>query len=165
LPILATIILLAIALLAFPAGASAKFTCEDRGARPRGLDLRGLPATPVAGRAYALSVTLRTPDAANASPYLGAEPCDGRPEGMPGAGGWFLPVPSEIDLYVLSLRFPHPGSWALSFMDLDGTFYDLGLRRVGAVGARAPVAVGAGLGLAAAVERLLSAFRAAAQRP
>ena len=64
-----------------------------------------------------------------------------------------------------SLRFPHSGSWALSFMDLDGTFYDLGLRRVGAVGARAPVAVGAGLGLAAAVERLLSAFRAAAQRP
>jgi hypothetical protein len=119
---------LAALLLAFPPAAGAKFTCEERGRPPEGFVLRGLPAKPVAGRAYSLSVVLRTPDAANPAPYLGAERCGRRPPA--GAGGWFTPAHGHA--YVLSLRFPSSGRWALSFMDLDGTFYDAGVHRVAA---------------------------------
>jgi hypothetical protein len=124
---------IAVAVLAFPAGTSAKFTCEQRGARPDGIVIRGLPAEPIAGRTYELTVTLPTAGAVNASPYLGAQYCgDRRPRGrLAGAGGRFQRVESgEPGLFALRLRIPEPGRWALSFMDLGGTFHDFGLRAV-----------------------------------
>jgi hypothetical protein len=36
----------------------------------------------------------------------------------------------EPRLYTLRLRFPEPAPWAVSFMDLTGSFHDLGLRTV-----------------------------------
>jgi hypothetical protein len=142
-PFLAAILLVA-ALLAFPITAEAKFTCRDRGDRPQGFVLRGLPAVPVAVRAYPLTATLlRHRRGVNPTPHLGAQRC-GR--GSPAsAGGGFRHV--HGDSYVLSLRFPEPGRWALSFMNRDGTFYDVGVRRV--------AAAGPGLWLAAPVKRLL----------
>jgi hypothetical protein len=153
--ILAAILMLAGALLAFPAAAGAKFTCEERGQRPQGFVLRGLPAAPVAERAYPLTVTLlRRRNGVNPTPYLGAERCGAG--GLGGAGGWFRRAAG--DRYVLSLSFSGPGRWALSFMDRGGTFYDLGVRRVEAPG-RAHW-------FATPVERVLGPCRAAAdQRP
>jgi hypothetical protein len=154
-PFLAAI-LLAAALLAFPITAEAKFTCEDRGNRPKGFVLRGLPAAPDAERSYPLTASLlQQRHGTNPTPYIGAEPCDGRTEGMPGAGGWFRRA--GADRYVVSLRFPDPGRWALSFMDRGGNFYDLGVRRV--------AAAGPGLWLSAPLRRLLRDVRAAGQRP
>jgi hypothetical protein len=127
-----SVLAIAVALLVLPAGAAAKFTCEARGAPPDGTVLHGLPAKPIAGQTYALSVTLPA-DGVNSAPYLGAEYCgDPRGRGRPaGAGGWFRRVRgTQRDVYTLSLRIPKPGRWALSFMDLDGTFHDLGLRSV-----------------------------------
>lgn len=153
-PILAAILMLGATVLAFPAAASAKFTCEERGKRPHGFVLRGLPAAPVAGTAYPLTVTLlRQRHGVNPTPYLGAERCGGG--GVGGAGGWFRHA--HGDRYVLSLRFSDPGRWALSFMDRGGAFYDLGVRRVQAARTRHWFTV--------PVERLLGALRAAAQRP
>jgi hypothetical protein len=154
-PILAAILMLAGALMAFPAAAGAKFTCADRGSPPRGFVLRGLPAAPVAERVYPLTVTLlRRRHGVNPTPYLGAERC--RAGGVGGAGGWFRPA--KGNRYELSLRFSDPGRWALSFMDRGGTFYDVGLRRVRARRT--------GHWFAGPVERLLGVFPAAArQRP
>jgi hypothetical protein len=153
-PLLAAILVLAATLLGFPAAARAKFTCEERGKQPQGFVLRGLPAAPVAERAYPLTVTLlRQRHGVNPTPYLGAERCGGR--GVGGAGGWFRRV--RGDRYALSLRFSESGSWALSFMDRGGAFYDVGLQRVQARHAEH--------WFADPVERVLRAFRAGAQRP
>jgi hypothetical protein len=125
-------LLLAGLLLALPAATGAKFPCEGGGKHPRGFTLRGLPDNPVPGRSYELSVMLEERQGVNRSPYLGAEYCGDKPSRgvLAGAGGWF--EHAEGGAYVLSLRFPEPGRWAVSFMDLDGTFYDLGVRRVAA---------------------------------
>jgi hypothetical protein len=150
---LAAIVLLAIAALTWPVAADAKITCEGGGKRPQGFVLHGLPAAPVAKRSYPLTVSLlRQGHGVNPSPYLGAEPCDGRAEGMPGAGDWFRPAGDGR--YVLSLSFPRAGPWRVAFMDLNGTFYDLGMRRVRPAGS--------GLWFGALVQRLVSIL---AQRP
>jgi hypothetical protein len=113
--------------------AAAKFSCDDRGRQPEGIAVRGLPANPVAERDYTLAVTLRTGYGANPSPYLGAQHCGDaiEPEDAPGFGGQLKRVGANGSrVFTLDLRFPEPGPWALSFMDLDGTFYDFGLRQV-----------------------------------
>jgi hypothetical protein len=127
--------LLASALLALvlPSGARAKFTCEERGRPPDGIALHGLPASPIAGRSYQLVVTLARSDGVNPRPYLGAQHCGNASERetAPGVNGRFWPVGGQGSrMFALDLRFPRPGAWALSFMDLDGSFYDFGLRPV-----------------------------------
>ena len=116
-----------------PSSAMAKFTCDARGRPPEGIALRGLPASPLAGRSYRIVVTLPRSTGVNARPYLGAQHC-GRGSGgepAPGIDGWFRPVGAQGSrVFTLDVRFPRPGPWALSFMDLDGSFYDFGLRQV-----------------------------------
>jgi len=124
------------AALLLPAAAGAKFTCQERGARPQGIALRGLPATPIARRTYTLTVVLPTAHATNPSPYLGTAYCGDaiKPEQAGATGGSFRRVGGhqggDISVFSLDVRFPHPGPWALSLMDLDGSFYDFGLRPV-----------------------------------
>ena len=127
--------LLASALVAgvLPSSAGAKFTCEQRGLQPVGAALRGLPASPIAGRSYRIVVTLPTSTGVNPRPYLGAQHCEraGGREPAPAIDGRFRRVGGQGSrVFALNLRFPRPGPWALSFMDLDGSFYDLGLRQV-----------------------------------
>ena len=127
--------LLASALVAgvLPSSAGAKFTCEQRGLQPMGVALRGLPASPIAGRSYRIVVTLPTSTGVNPRPYLGAQHCEraGGREPAPSIDGRFRPVGGQGSrVFALDLRFPLPGPWALSFMDLDGSFYDFGLRQV-----------------------------------
>lgn len=122
----------AIALL-LPAVAGAKFTCQDRGAPLQGIVLRGLPAQPVARHTYTLTVTRPPLHNANPTPYLGTTYC-GNPTrhktGEPTAG-WFQHIRGNPrGVYSLDVRFPHPGPWAVSYMDLDGTFHDAGLHQV-----------------------------------
>lgn len=143
-PLLIAALASAAAALLLPDAAGAKFTCQDRGARPQGIALRGLPATPIARRTYTLTVVLPTVHAANPSPYLGTAYCGEaiKPEQAVATGaqqavatgGWFRRVAGHqggnASAFSLDIRFPHPGPWALSLMDLDGSFYDFGLRSV-----------------------------------
>jgi hypothetical protein len=120
--------------------ALAKFTCDERGQPPDTIALRGLPASPIAGRSYPLLVTLPTGYGANPAPYLGGQYCGtaGERATVPGLNGSVRRVGGNGSrVFALELRFPRPGPWALSFMDLDGTFYDFGLRRVKARAAAA----------------------------
>jgi hypothetical protein len=126
LPLLA----LVLAALVLPAAAQAKVTCEQP-TRPETAPLRGLPDHPIAGRVYQL--TARLPDrGVNPVPHLGAEYCGpGVPrEATAGAGGWFTRVPGSGGGYLLRLRFPSAGPWAVSFMDRHGRFHELGFRSV-----------------------------------
>lgn len=119
--------------VAAPAPAGAKFTCQQRGARPDGIELRGLPAQPIARRTYNLTVTRPTVEGGNATPYLGIGYC-GKPilqQAPEPTGGWFRPARGKSrGAFTVELRFAHPGRWAVSFMDLDGTFHDFGLLRI-----------------------------------
>jgi hypothetical protein len=129
-------VLATVVALLLPPDAGAKFTCQERGAPLEGIVLRGLPARPIAARTYTLTVTSRTVPAVNPSPYLGAAYCGGATEAAHAgsAGGSFRRLRGpRRDVFSLELRFPRPGLWALSFMDLDGSFHDLGLRRVRAL--------------------------------
>jgi hypothetical protein len=120
----------AVAALLSRAIAEAKIGCESRGISRDGIALRGLPPRPVVGCTYSLTVAL--PDSGvNAVPYLGAESCGELiGEAVAGASAWFRKASSQPSTFVMHLRFSHPGPWAVSFMDLDGTFHDLGLHRV-----------------------------------
>jgi LPXTG-motif cell wall-anchored protein len=123
----------AVSAVLLPGDALAKFTCEERGRRPERIAARGLPASPIAGRSYRLVVTLPRSSSANPRPYLGAQFCGEASERAtaPGIDGWFRRVGGDGSrVFALDVRFPQPGRWALSFMDLDGSFYDFGLRRV-----------------------------------
>jgi hypothetical protein len=126
------ILLLAVALvaLALPAAAQAKITCEQPRTPARDVPLDGLPDAPVAGRTYDVTATLVPDEGVNPVPHLGAEHCGGGVphEATAGAGGWFRPRGGGV--YVLELRFSHPGPWAVSFMDRHGRFHELGLRTV-----------------------------------
>jgi hypothetical protein len=127
LPLLA----LVLAALLLPAAAEAKVTCEQPTRPKPGAPLRGLPDHPIAGRVYQL--TARLPDrGVNPVPHLGAEYCgrDVPRESKAGAGGWFRRVPGSGGGYLLRLRFPSAGPWAVSFMDRHGRFHELGIRSV-----------------------------------
>jgi hypothetical protein len=116
-----------------PGSADAKFTCEDRGLEPEGIVLRGLPASPIAGRSYTLTVTLLDGYGPNSGPNLGAQYCGEsvEPKNAPGIDAWFRRVGGAgSPVFSADVRFPRPGPWALSVMDLDGYFYDFGLRDV-----------------------------------
>src|SRR5918996_2701314 len=135
--------LLASALVAgvLPSSAGAKFTCEQRGVQGMGVAVRGLPASRIAGRSYRIVVPLPTSTGVTPRPYLGAQHCEraGGREPAPAIDGRFRRVGGQGSrVFALNLRFPRPGPWALSLMDLDGSFYDLGLRQVrwSATGAR-----------------------------
>jgi hypothetical protein len=150
----------AVAVLLLPADVGAKFTCEERGARPGGIALRGLPASPTARRNYSLLVTLPRSHGANPRPHLGAQYCGkaSEPETARGIDGWFRQVGGDGSrVFALDLRFPQPGPWALSFMDLDGSFYDFGLRHVrSSAAATSAVPATAGAGGSAATTWLIS---------
>jgi hypothetical protein len=133
---------------ALPSDARAKFTCEERGQEPNGIELRGLPSSPIAGRSYTLTVTLADAQGPNPSPYLGGQYCGEAidPERAPGIDGRFRRAGGDASgVFKLNLRFSRPGPWALSFMGLDGSFYDFGLREVRPSGpaVRAALASGA----------------------
>jgi hypothetical protein len=121
------LVAIAVALLALPAAAEAKITCAEPRTPAPNLPLRGLPDHPVADRTYRITATLRADVGVNAVPYLGAEYCgdDVPRESRAGAGGWFRDEGAGV--YVVELRFPTPGPWAVSFMDKHGHFHELDL--------------------------------------
>jgi hypothetical protein len=127
-----------LAALVLPAAAQAKVTCEEPRRAGRDVPLRGLPAAPEVDRVYRLTATLQDGEGVNPAPHLAAEYCGGGAahEATAGAGGWFSARGNGR--YVLDLRFTHPGPWAVSFMDRDGVFHDLGIRRVGPTERLAP---------------------------
>ena len=61
----------------FTEAAEAKFSCQERGSASEAIVLAGLPARPVAGRTYRLTVTLPDPGP-NPTAYLGAQYCGDR---------------------------------------------------------------------------------------
>jgi hypothetical protein len=125
------LVALLVAVLALPAAAQAKVTCTPPAGREPGAPLHGLPDHPIADRTYRLTATL--PDrGVNPVPHLGAEYCghDRTPESVAGAGGWFRRVPGAGGSFALELRFPSAGPWAVSFMDRDGRFHELGILTV-----------------------------------
>jgi hypothetical protein len=124
LPLLAFVL----AALMLPAAAEAKITCaEPLRPEPDPPFLSGVPDDPVAGKTYRITIRLRADVGVNAVPYLGAEYCgDGVPrDSMSGAGGWFRQ--RGADVYIVDLRFPSPGPWAVSYMDKHGWFHELDL--------------------------------------
>jgi hypothetical protein len=95
-----------------------------------------LPTQPVVGRTYRLAVALPN-SGPNPTPYLAAQYCGEHAEGVvAGADGSFREAARLPGTFVKELRFSRPGRWALSFMDLDGTFHDFEVRRVAASTAR-----------------------------
>lgn len=133
--LIATLAAAAGALLLTP-GAEAKFTCQERGSSPAGIALAGLPVRPVVGHTYRIMVALPG-EGANPTPYLGAQYCgEGGEKAVTGGDGWFRRVAAHPGTFFTDLRFPRPGRWGLSFMDLDGTSHDFGIRRVAARGIR-----------------------------
>jgi hypothetical protein len=132
--LIATLAALAGALL-LTVDAEAKFTCQERGTSPDGIALAGLPARPVVGHTYRITVALPG-HGPNPTPYLGAQYCgEGGERAAAGEDGWFRRA-AQPGTFFTHLRFSRPGHWALSFMDLDGTFHDFGIRRAAARGTR-----------------------------
>jgi hypothetical protein len=121
------VVAIAMVLLALPAAAEAKITCAEPRTPSLDLPLHGVPDDPVADRTYRITATLRADVGVNPVPYLGAEYCgdDVPREAMAGAGGWFRRQGAGV--YVVELRFPSPGPWAVSFMDKHGHFHELDL--------------------------------------
>jgi ribonucleoside-diphosphate reductase alpha chain len=121
-----------VAALLAPAQAGAKVTCESRGVRTPSLELSGLPGSPVVGRTYTVRLVTRA-HAVNPRPALAIIHCGtGNPtaETSP-ANGWFRRVLGPTrGVFAVRVRFPQAGSWAISLMDLDGSFHDLGRRHV-----------------------------------
>jgi hypothetical protein len=118
-----------------PADAAAKVSCESRGFRTPSAELRGLPRSPVVARTYTVRLSTRA-DALNPNPALMTMYCGaGTPlaQTTP-ANGWFGPAEGP-GAFAIRVRFPEAGPWAVSVMDLDGSFYDLGRREVRLEGA------------------------------
>jgi hypothetical protein len=131
---------LAAAGLFVPAGAAAKVTCESRGVRTPSIDLSDVPLSPVVGRTYAVRLVTDA-SALNPRPALATVYCGAGHHlaATTPADGWFRRVARGV--YDVRVRFPRAGSWAISVMDLDGSFHDLGrriVRRRGDTGARVP---------------------------
>jgi len=147
--------------------ASAKVACGDRAADSPG-ELDGLPANPEAGLPYRLSVVTSNKHAVNLNPLLFLLRCVGREERDT------IELPLEITLSDAShvrsdftTKFPRPGRWQVTVMDLSGRFHDLGSYELRAAqdeldaapdrgAATAAIVVGAGVlaaGLALAIRR------------
>jgi hypothetical protein len=124
----ALLLCLAAAGLLVPADAGAKVSCESRGVRTPSIDLRGLPRSPVVGRTYTVRLVTHArawnPRPALATVYCGAGNAIAVTKP---ANGWFRRARGVFDVMA---RFPQAGSWAISVMDLDGSFHDLGRRHV-----------------------------------
>jgi hypothetical protein len=121
------------AFLIVPAGARAKVTCDARGARTPSVDLRGLPRSPVVARTYTVRLVTRTTPAVNPGPALATIYCGaGTPVARtrPANGRFRRAGDPAQGVFDIRLRFPRAGPWAVSLMDLDGTFHDLGRRTV-----------------------------------
>jgi len=153
-----------IAALLMPAAAAAKVTCEEPRRPAEDVPLRGLPDAPIEGREYRLTAVLRAEVGVNPAPHLAVEYCgdDVPRESAASPGGWFRERRGRgADVYVLDLRFDHPGPWTLAFMDRTGAFKELGFRHVRAAdGEERPPGDHRVTGLAAlSVEHLLWIFQ------
>jgi hypothetical protein len=132
-----------LAALLLPPAAHAKVSCASPAHAEPGVPLRGLPQQPIADRTYRLVATLPE-GGVNPAPHLGAEHCgeDVPRDSIAGAGGWFRRVPGAGEGFLLELRFPSAGPWAVVFMDRDGGHHELGMLTVlpanGISPARAP---------------------------
>jgi hypothetical protein len=126
--------------LLMPAGAAAKVTCDTGGPRAPSIDLRGLPRSPVVGRTYSLRLVTHA-RALNDRPVLMTMHCGaGNPVAntSPANGSFRRLGDPAGGVFTLSVRFPRAGPWAVSVMDLDGSFFDLGRRKVRAEAAAPP---------------------------
>lgn len=126
----------AVAVLALPATAPAKMSCDERGPRG-GVVLDGLPARPVAKRTYTVEAFVPggNRDVIHGQPALGRFRCSGAGARDAAVAHWMQPLArpgleAGSGRYAYALRFPRPGEWALAVFDRRGRYRDLGRWRV-----------------------------------
>jgi hypothetical protein len=126
------------AVLIAPATASAKATCDERGTGPVAGGLSGLPAEPVAGEAYTVTVSTGEKEPNRARPTIMLLECSGDgPE--PGAFRDLQATPAgETGEFTAEVRFPSAGRWGMSAFGLRPMYGDLGMHRVVAASAADP---------------------------
>jgi hypothetical protein len=155
---------------AFPAGAGAKMSCEQRVEAAR-LELEGLPADPDVGRSYGVTATLSEERAVNPQPLLLAVRCPSGGRGRtipytePSDFAEFRGTANGEGAYAFDVRFRRVGRWRVGALDVSGTFHDVGFYDVrppapATAGAQPPwtALIGAG-GLAASTGMALVAWR------
>lgn len=119
-----------LALLPLAADAGAKVTCEQRGEHREDIELGGLPARPVAGASYELTITTKDVDASSKAPRLMVMNCDAMGPNEHGLAPWTrADATSDAGIFQLDVRFPEPGTYAMSVIE-NGLFHDAGLHRV-----------------------------------
>lgn len=156
--------------VAFPAGAEAKMSCEQRVEGER-LELEGLPAGPEVGRTYEVTATLSGQRAINPQALVlavrcasgGREPANTHPGRMDFAE--FRGSANGEGIYAFDVRFRRVGRWLVGAVDVSGQFhyvgfYDVRLAAPATAGAQPPwpILIGAG-GLAASTGMALAAWR------